>query len=72
MGTTQSSLSEYLVTHIRSVISDLSCYITMYLPNVSQEAVGQRSLTMPSWLICSFPTTAEGGYWKAVADRLQR
>lgn len=73
MGTAQRSLSEDLVTHIRSVISDLSCYIIMYTKqNVSQEAVGQASLTVPLWLICSFPTTGQGGYWTAVADCLQR
>ena len=59
--TTQNSLwpSEYLVMHMYSVISDLSCYITMQshcLQNMRQKGMGWESLTTPSWLTCSFPT----------------
>ena len=32
--------SEYIVTHICSAICDLNCYITTYLQNMGQEAVG--------------------------------
>ena len=39
--------SEYILTHMHSAISDLSCYTTMYLQNVAGEweTMGRESLT---------------------------
>ena len=46
-----SMTKQYNIMCTHSAVSDLHCYKTMYLQNV-----GRKTLTTPSWLICSFPT----------------
>ena len=56
--------SESLLTRMHNAISELSCYIIIIYKTrgKSRETVGQESLTMPFWLICSFPRFHPTGF----------